>query len=82
MPTLEEVINFILTTENIEDLPTLGDALNERFATEIGLIAESAEEDVDLGDEADQQGQAQAPAQASVPTDQEKNQTPLPPFSL
>lgn len=40
MPTLDDVINFILTTENIEDIPTIMDALTERFATEMGLVAD------------------------------------------
>lgn len=81
MPTLEEVINFILTTETIEDLPTIGDALNERFATEIGLIAEGAEEDTDFEDEA---GLGGVDPQAQIPAEEvdQKGQAPLPPFSL
>jgi hypothetical protein len=35
MPTLDDVINYILTTEELSDLPTISDALTERFATEM-----------------------------------------------
>jgi hypothetical protein len=35
MTTLDDVINFILTTEELTDLPTIMDALTERVATEM-----------------------------------------------
>lgn len=75
MPTLEEVINFILTTENIEDLPTIGDALNERFATEIGLVAEGVAEEESFEEE-----QEAAPEEVAAPTEEEKGA--LPPLAL
>ena len=40
MPTLDDVINYILTTEELSDLPTISDALTERFATEMWLVAD------------------------------------------
>ena len=42
MPTLDDVINYVLTTEELSDLPTIADALNERFASEIGLAIEES----------------------------------------
>lgn len=78
MPTIEEVINFILTTEKIEDLPTIGDALNERFATEIGLVA-----DRDIDDATDVKTDIEdLPPAPATPAADEKAQAPLPPFSL
>ena len=35
MTTLDDVISYILTTEELTDLPTISDALTERFATEM-----------------------------------------------
>lgn len=62
MPTLDDVINFILTTEEVSDLPTIGDALNERFATEIGLVAEGAEtEEAPKEEKAPEEGPALPP---------------------
>lgn len=49
MPTLDDVINYILTTEELSDLPTISDALTERFATEMWLVADmwwSSEEEI------------------------------------
>lgn len=40
MTTLDDVINFILTTEELTDLPTIMDALTERVATEMWLVAD------------------------------------------
>ena len=42
MPTLDDVINYILTTEDLADLPTIMDALTERVATEMWLVAEQS----------------------------------------
>lgn len=69
MPTLDDVINYVLTTEELSDLPTIADALNERFASEIGLaIEESAPVE-------------EAPAEEGAPA---KKETPanLPPLGL
>lgn len=69
MPTLDDVINYVLTTEELSDLPTIADALNERFASEIGLaIEESAPVE-------------EAPAEEGAPA---KEGTPanLPPLGL
>jgi hypothetical protein len=35
MTTLDDVISYILTTEELSDLPTIMDALTERVATEM-----------------------------------------------
>lgn len=67
MPTLDDVINYVLTTEELSDLPTIADALNERFASEIGLaIEESAPE---------------APAEEGAPAKKETPAN-LPPLGL
>ena len=70
MPTLDDVINYVLTTEELSDLPTIADALNERFASEIGL---AIEESAPVGEE--------APAEEGAPA---KEETPanLPPLGL
>lgn len=69
MPTLDDVINYVLTTEELSDLPTIADALNERFASEIGL---AIEESVPV---------EEAPAEEGAPA---KEETPanLPPLGL
>jgi hypothetical protein len=69
MPTLDDVINYVLTTEELSDLPTIADALNERFASEIGLAIEEAAE------------VEEAPAEEGAPA---KEETPanLPPLGL
>lgn len=69
MPTLDDVINYVLTTEELSDLPTIADALNERFASEIGLaIEESAPVE-------------EAPAEEGAPA-KEETPTNLPPLGL
>lgn len=70
MPTLDDVINYVLTTEELSDLPTIADALNERFASEIGL---AIEESAPVEEE--------APAEEGAPV---KEETPsnLPPLGL
>lgn len=69
MPTLDDVINYVLTTEELSDLPTIADALNERFASEIGLaIEESAPVE-------------EAPAEEGAPA-KEKTPANLPPLGL
>ena len=74
MPTLDDVINYVLTTEELSDLPTIADALNERFASEIGLaIEESAP--------VEEAPVEEAPAEEGAPA---KEETPanLPPLGL
>lgn len=41
---LTDVINYILSTENIEDIPSIMDAITERVATEMGIVVENTEE--------------------------------------
>lgn len=43
MTTLDDVINFILTTEELTDLPTIMDAVTERVASEMWLEADQWE---------------------------------------
>lgn len=66
MPTLDDVINYVLTTEELSDLPTIADALNERFASEIGLAIEES---------------APAPAEEGAPA-KEETPANLPPLGL
>ena len=73
MPTLDDVINYILTTEELSDLPTISDALTERFATEMWLVADmwwAPEEEVVVEEE---------PVATEAPVEEEQ---PLPPLSL
>jgi len=35
MTTLDDVISYVLTTEELSDLPTIMDAITERVATEM-----------------------------------------------
>lgn len=42
--TLKQVLDFIETTPSLEDLPTISDALTNRFADELGLYIEAEEE--------------------------------------
>lgn len=39
-----DIINYILSTETIEDLPAIMDAITERVATEMWLTTEPVEE--------------------------------------
>ena len=71
MPTLDDVINYILTTEELSDLPTISDALTERFATEMWLVADmwwSSEEVM--------------PEEEAVAEPAATEEQPLPPLSL
>lgn len=72
MPTLDDVINYILTTEELSDLPTISDALTERFATEMWLVADMwwAPEEAPVEEE--------APIEEATPEEEQ----PLPPLSL
>lgn len=42
MTTLDDVISYVLTTEELSDLPTIMDAITERVATEMWLVADQA----------------------------------------
>jgi len=46
MISIDDVINYILTTDDLSDLPTIGDALNERYATELGYSVEMPTEEL------------------------------------
>lgn len=50
---LEDVINYILTTENLEDIPTIMETLTERVAGEIGVIGQpmSMDQEAPMGPE-------------------------------
>lgn len=70
MTTLDDVINYILTTEELTDLPTIMDALTERVATEMWLVADQG---------------AAAPVEevpAEVPVEEAPAEETLPPLSL
>jgi len=68
MPTLDDVINYILTTEELSDLPTISDALTERFATEMWLVADMwwAQEDI-VEEEVEEAPVEEAPAEENLP---------------
>lgn len=40
MITIDDVINFILSTDDLTALPTIMDALTQRFAGELGMSSE------------------------------------------
>jgi len=71
MTTLDDVISYILTTEELSDLPTIMDALTERVATEMWLVADqwTAAPVEEVSEEAPVE---EAPAE----------EEPLPPLSL
>lgn len=48
---LNDVINYILSTENVEDIPAIMDAITERVATEMGVVAEPVEEAAEIAAE-------------------------------
>lgn len=51
--TLKQVLDFIEATPALEDLPTISDALTNRFADELGLYIEAEEEAAeDIAEEA------------------------------
>ena len=71
MPTLDDVINYILTTEELSDLPTISDALTERFATEMWLVA-------DMWWTSEEAAVEEAPIEEAASEEEQ----PLPPLSL
>lgn len=70
MTTLDDVISYVLTTEELSDLPTIMDAITERVATEMWLVADQS-----MPAEAEMPVE-EAPAEA--PAEEEA----LPPLSL
>jgi len=73
MTTLDDVINFVLTTEELSDLPTIMDAITERVATEMWLVADQS-----APAEVEEMPVEEAPMEEAAPTEEE----PLPPLSL
>lgn len=66
---LTDVINYILSTENIEDLPSIMDAITERVATEMWVVAEPVEELPEETMEEPVEAPAEAPAEAGMPNE-------------
>jgi len=73
MTTLDDVINFVLTTEELSDLPTIMDAITERVATEMWLVADQS-----APAEVEEMPVEEAPVEEAAPAEEE----PLPPLSL
>lgn len=71
--TLKQVLDFIETTPALEDLPTISDALTNRFADELGLYIE-AEEEV--------KEEAEDNAEEAKKDEKEKEKETLPPISF
>ena len=67
MPTLDDVINYILTTEELSDLPTISDALTERFATEMWLVADMSEASAEEPVAEEEVVEEEAPAEETLP---------------
>ena len=73
MTTLDDVISYVLTTEELSDLPTIMDAITERVATEMWLVADQA-----APAEAEEM-----PAEEPMPTEEAPaEEEALPPLSL
>lgn len=77
MPTLDDVINYILTTEELSDLPTIMDALTERVATEMWLVADQSNPAAIEEAPVEWIPTEEVPAE-EIPTEEQ----PLPPLSL
>lgn len=73
MTTLDDVINFVLTTEELSDLPTIMDAITERVATEMWLVADQS-----APTEVEEMPVEETPVEEATPAEEE----PLPPLSL
>lgn len=61
---LNDVINYILSTENLEDIPNIMDAITERVATEMGIVAENTGEMVE--EMPVEEAPAEAPAEGGL----------------
>jgi len=77
MTTLDDVINFVLTTEELSDLPTIMDAITERVATEMWLVADQSVP-AEVEEMPEEMPVEEAPVEESAPAEEE----PLPPLSL
>ncbi len=51
MITIDDVINFILSTDDLTSLPTIMDALTQRVAGELGMSSEMPEEEAEAPEE-------------------------------
>ena len=71
MPTLDDVINYILTTEELTDLPTIMDAITERVASEMWLESDQWES-----------LEVEETSTEEAPTVEANEEEPLPPLSL
>ena len=45
MITIDDVINFILSTDDLTALPTIMDALTERMASELGMVSNASDQE-------------------------------------
>lgn len=77
MTTLDDVISYILTTEELSDLPTIMDALTERVATEMWLVADQSTP-AEVEEMPEEIPAEEAPIEEAAPAEEE----PLPPLSL
>lgn len=77
MTTLDDVINFVLTTGELSDLPTIMDAITERVATEMWLVADQSAP-AEAEEMPEEMPVEEAPMEEAAPTEEE----PLPPLSL
>jgi hypothetical protein len=71
--TLKQVLDFIETTPALEDLPTISDALTNRFADELGLYIEAEEEAKE---------EAEDIAEEAKKDEKEEEKETLPPISF
>ena len=51
MITIDDVINFILSTDDLTALPTIMDALTERMASELGMVSNASEQEEVISEE-------------------------------
>ena len=51
MITIDDVINFILSTDDLTALPTIMDALTERMASELGMVSNASEQEEVMSEE-------------------------------
>ena len=66
MTTLDDVISYILTTSELEDIPTIMDALTERVATEMWMVA-STSEPVEVEEAVEEEVVEEAPTDENLP---------------
>ena len=51
MITIDDVINFILSTDDLTALPTIMDALTERMASYLGMVSNDSEQEEVMSEE-------------------------------